>query len=158
AVVAADGQGGAFVAWQDYRLGRISIFAQHVLADGTVAPGWPAGGMALPDGAVPDPVILADGLGGAFVAAADGIFSSVHLWHVSAGGALNAQGFGEPAAAASPAGRDSARTRHAGPFDTDKYTPTVLPVLCSDGAGGAFLAWEEGGFLRTTVLVQHLLR
>ena len=155
AVVASDGQGGAFVAWQDYRSGGISIFVQRVLADGTIAPGWPAGGMAL--GAVPDPVILADGLGGVFVAAADGIFASAHVWHVSADGTLNAQSFNEPAAAVAPSGHDPSRTRGAGPFDTDKQTPTVLPVLCSDGAGGAFLAWEEGGLLITLVRVQHLL-
>lgn len=88
AVLAPDGQGGAFVAWQDYRSGGISIFAQHVRADGTVAAGWPGGGKAL--GAAVDPVILADGLGGAFVAAADG--SVVHLWHLSDAGTPNARG------------------------------------------------------------------
>src|ERR1041385_7741916 len=152
AVLAADGQGGAFVAWQDYRSGGIAIFAQHVRADGTVAPGWPAGGLAWAKGAASDPAILPDGLGGAFVAAADG--SSLHLWHLAADATLSMQSFG----AARPASADPARARRARPFDTDKVTPTVLPDLCSDGAGGAFVAWEEGGFLRTAVRVRDLLR
>src|SRR5262252_2491527 len=147
AVLATDGAGGAFVAWQDYRAGGISIFAQHLRADGTVAPGWPAGGRALSTGAASDPVILADGQGGALVAAPDGY--DVHLWHLSGDGSLDALTVGEPAAAG--------RAHRTGPLDAAKYTPTVLPVLCPDGGGGAFLAWEQGGFLRTAVLVQHLL-
>lgn len=145
AVLAADSHGGAFVAWQDYRTGGISIFIQHVLADGSVASGWPASGMALPNGGASDPVILADRAGGVFVAAADG--SAIHLWHVAAGGTLTSQGF----ATAPPSASSS------GPLEPTKVTPTTLPELCPDGAGGAFLAWERGGFLSTGILVLHLL-
>ena len=41
--LAPDGQGGVFVTVVDYRLGGFEgdIYVQHVLADGTIAPGWP---------------------------------------------------------------------------------------------------------------------
>src|SRR5262245_57928113 len=43
-VVASDGTGGAFLAWQDYRNGATSdIYAQHVLATGAVT--GPANGV-----------------------------------------------------------------------------------------------------------------
>src|SRR5205814_7379251 len=44
--VVADGAGGAIVAWDDGRSGtRTDIFAQHVLAGGTVDPSWPVDGL-----------------------------------------------------------------------------------------------------------------
>ena len=42
-VVTPDGVGGAFVAWSDLRSGTHSdIYAQHVLASGSMDPAWPA--------------------------------------------------------------------------------------------------------------------
>src|SRR5262245_51667985 len=43
-VVAADGSGGAFIAWQDYRSGRWVVYVQRLTADGVPAPNWPLGG------------------------------------------------------------------------------------------------------------------
>src|SRR4029077_13613244 len=43
--VASDGQGGAFVAWQDYRRGEYDIFAQHLSATG--APLWTYNGIPI---------------------------------------------------------------------------------------------------------------
>ena len=43
-VIAADGQGGAIVAWQD---GFVDIFAQHVLALGVLDSAFPAGGLSV---------------------------------------------------------------------------------------------------------------
>jgi len=66
--VAADGAGGAIVAWQDERTGPEDIFAQHVDAAG--APEWDSGGVAL-SLAVDDqsrPVVVSNGAGGAIVA------------------------------------------------------------------------------------------
>src|SRR5262245_25964236 len=50
--LAADGEGGAIVVWQDYRptatgASSIDIYAQRITASGGVAPGWPAGGALL---------------------------------------------------------------------------------------------------------------
>src|SRR5262249_30261771 len=43
--IAADGTGGAFVAWQDRRSGDADVFAQHVLGNGMLAAGWPHDGL-----------------------------------------------------------------------------------------------------------------
>src|SRR5438034_466837 len=40
--IVTDGAGGAIVTWQDYRSGNTDIFAQHLLANGTVDSAWPA--------------------------------------------------------------------------------------------------------------------
>src|SRR6266436_7618173 len=44
--VAPDGSGGVFVTWTDLRTGTRTIFAQHLLSDGSVAPGWAANGIS----------------------------------------------------------------------------------------------------------------
>ena len=47
AELAGDGAGGFFAVWRDERGGSADIYAQHVLANGTLSPGWPANGRAL---------------------------------------------------------------------------------------------------------------
>jgi hypothetical protein len=66
--LASDGAGGAIVAWNDYRTGA-NIYGQRVLADGTIAPGWPTNGRAISTaaGGQQFPVVLAVP-GGAIVA------------------------------------------------------------------------------------------
>jgi len=69
--LAPDGAGGLYVAWQDdravYSTTKADIYAQHLLADGSIAPGWIADGLPVCD----DPSyqagkvgVLADGAGG----------------------------------------------------------------------------------------------
>jgi hypothetical protein len=70
--LAADGLGGAFVAWEDLRYfpGTASdAFAQRVLADGSNAPGWaPMGNPAnLAPGDQSNPQVAQDGLGGVYL-------------------------------------------------------------------------------------------
>jgi hypothetical protein len=48
--LAADGTGGVVVAWTDARNGRYSIFAQHLQADATIAPGWALNGIDVSPG------------------------------------------------------------------------------------------------------------
>ncbi|MBI5711362.1 MAG: T9SS type A sorting domain-containing protein [Candidatus Eisenbacteria bacterium] len=47
--IAVDGQGGAFIVWQDYRspTGYADIYAQHVTALGSLDPLWPDSGLAV---------------------------------------------------------------------------------------------------------------
>ena len=45
--IIADGMGGAFVAWEDARSGAANVFIQHVSSSAAIAPGWPAGGLAV---------------------------------------------------------------------------------------------------------------
>jgi hypothetical protein len=42
----ADGSGGVYIVWLDARGGN-NVYAQHILANGNVAPGWPLDGLAL---------------------------------------------------------------------------------------------------------------
>ncbi|MCC6650410.1 MAG: T9SS type A sorting domain-containing protein [Candidatus Eisenbacteria bacterium] len=65
--VASDGAGGLYVAWEDQRNGNADIYAQHILANGTVA--WAAAGVPLctSSGEQTSPRIAADGRGGAVV-------------------------------------------------------------------------------------------
>ncbi|HZI38467.1 MAG TPA: hypothetical protein VFF24_09185, partial [Acidimicrobiia bacterium] len=71
---AADGLGGAVVAWEDYTNPTASdIFAQRITAEGVIPPGWPPNG--LPVCTAPNYQIYSDlapdGAGGAFVTWAD---------------------------------------------------------------------------------------
>jgi hypothetical protein len=75
-VLVGDGSGGAIIAWSDDRLaGSTSIYAQRLLANGSVAAGWPAEGLAvfaLPGHSAGGfPEIISDGSGGAIVTWAD---------------------------------------------------------------------------------------
>ena len=75
--MAPDGQGGALVVWYDHRnveLGTSQdVYAQRLLADGSIAAGWPVNGT--PVTRAPDyqfrPFIAPDGAGGAYVAWSD---------------------------------------------------------------------------------------
>jgi len=135
-VIAPDGAGGAFIAWQDYRSGA-TIYGQHLTAGGVPAPGWPDRGLALSTDGEADPVIIPDGRGGAFVAASTG--RSIHAYHLSAAGTIT------PSLAGA-----------IGVASAEKVQPTVLPMLIPDGDGGAFMAWESGHWLHSNVAVEHI--
>ena len=81
-LIAPDGAGGAYVAWddeRDYSTRNTDIYAQHLTANGTVAAGWPENGLSVcidpagqfPWGLVPDDsggvvVVWGDSRGGIF--------------------------------------------------------------------------------------------
>ena len=93
AVIAPDGTGGAFVAWVDERdLTGGDVYAQHLTAGGSVAPGWPADGLGicvLPQG-VGGPRIMPDGAGGFVVVWGDARRGVVDVYaqHLLADGSL----------------------------------------------------------------------
>src|SRR5262245_47349513 len=63
-----DGMGGAYVAFEDNRAGH-DIYLQRVAANGSIAPGWSATGLAVCT-AVNDqlfPVAISDGAGGVYI-------------------------------------------------------------------------------------------
>src|SRR5215471_676218 len=75
--IAPDGTGGAIIAWHDFRLPRVNVFAMHVLASGERDVLWPVDGRALLNdpaalanaaGGQVSPAIVSDGAGGAIVA------------------------------------------------------------------------------------------
>ena len=63
-----DGAGGMIVTWLDARPDAPGVYAQRLLGDGTIAPGWPADGVlcsGLSTGGTPFPV--PDAAGGVLV-------------------------------------------------------------------------------------------
>ena len=125
----ADGTGGAIVVWQDERNGVDSdVYAQHVLASGTVDPGWPIDGLVV--SAARDnqyfAVTVPDGSGGAIVAWQDDrdeTHSHVFAQRILASGSVDP----------------------AWPVDGVAVCPVagdqLMPAIAPDGAGGAIVAW-----------------
>lgn len=155
-VIASDGAGGAIVAWNDKRAFPFNIDAQHVLASGEVDPAWPVNGRALlsdalvqtivPQG-VEFPAIVSDGAGGAIVTWPDGrsTLSGIDIYahHILASGALD-RSWPANGTTVCSAGDDQAS-----------------PVILSDGAGGAFIAWTDDRNVATgnevDIFAQHVL-
>jgi len=64
--IIADGAGGTYLAWQDYRSRRLGqVILQHLAVDGSPASGWPARGLAIDEGRGDNlsPVAARDSLG-----------------------------------------------------------------------------------------------
>lgn len=125
-----DGAGGFFAFWVDTRGVDPDIYAQHILADGSVAPGWPTAGLpvgASTVGFAGFPVPLADGAGGAFVAWEEnrGGNTDIYASAVSGDGSIQP---GWPV--------DGLRISLQGPVDQE-------PALADDGAGGFIVAWTD---------------
>ncbi len=118
-----DGAGGIFVAWTHKDIAEV-VLLQHVLADGTIAPGWPANGLALttPSSGQIDIAIVPDGAGGALVAWEDDRNGNFDIFaqRVSAGGVRLWGNAVQVSTASNEEGQ---------------------PVLAGDGAQGMFVAW-----------------
>ena len=92
--IVADGAGGAFIAWQDYRKGsEYDIYVQHLDASGVMVPGgrWIANGLGICTATNSQfyPTLAADGTGGAFIAWQDfrtGTDNHIFAQRVSGGG------------------------------------------------------------------------
>lgn len=130
--VTGDGLGGAIVVWQDARAGgsNFDIYAQRLLASGTVDPNWPVDGRVLSaaTGAQVNPQIVSDGSGGAIVAWQDvrgGVTSDIYAQHVLASGLLDPAWNPNGQPVCSAAGNQRSVS------------------LVSDGAGGAIVAWQD---------------
>src|SRR5207244_605885 len=93
ATMVSDGGAGAIVAWEDDRNGpKSDIYAQHVLASGSVDPAWPVNGQALcAAGPGFSLHIVADGDGGAIVTWVDQRIGSndIYAQHVFGSGVVN---------------------------------------------------------------------
>ncbi len=132
--ILADGQGGSVVAW--YGGSGSDIFAQRLLADGSIAPGWPTAGPLTACGAVglqEQPVLVSDLAGGALFFwqdARNGSNYDIYGQHIdAAGGVFGAGSSNWVADGISIAGA-------AG----NQYVPAAV----SDGAGGAIVVWQDG--------------
>jgi hypothetical protein len=141
-----DGAGGAYVTWNSDRNGDADVYAQHLTGTGAVAPGWSATGLAvcvLPETQGPESIVP-DRQGGVFVTWIDYRNSAtspdVFAQRITAAGAI-APGWplnGAPVTRAPRSQRFS--------------------VAAPDGAGGVFVAWQDGrrGRDTTDVYAQYL--
>jgi len=125
----ADGAGGAFIVWSDKRADDGDIYCQHLLPDGSLAPGWPENGIALCSalGLQSRPAIAPDGAGGLLACWEDarGGEADVYAQRVSGDGART-PGWPEQGLAVCVA-------------PGDQRGPRLIP----DGGAGAIIAWED---------------
>jgi hypothetical protein len=138
--IVADGAGGAIILWSDARGGGpLVTYAQRVNASGT--PLWSPNGIAVCRGfgGQMNLSAVADGAGGAIVAWQDGRGGAgfdIYAQRIDGTGALRwaSEGVALCTAAAIQAN----------------------PVVASDGAGGAIVAWEDSRGLPTNVYAQRV--
>jgi hypothetical protein len=143
---ASDGHGGMVCVWQDSR-DHVTThpYAQHLLANGTIAPGWPANGIQVcaAAGAQTFPSVDSDGAGGAFVSWEDlrnGPTTDVYTHHVRLNGTLD------------PAWPVDGRATTLAPGNQTR------PRVLGDPAGGAYVAWIDARAGSVPALyAQHLL-
>lgn len=133
-----DGLGGAIATWVDNRSGTVTdIFAQRVSAGGAVA--WLANGLPVAffiAGEQSEPVIAADGVGGAIIAWEDNRVAATEIY----------------ATRLNPAG-----TITWGPNPICTAGDLQLnPAILSDGVGGAIIAWEDHRDLLWDVYAQRV--
>ena len=155
-VVAADGVGGVFLAWEDVRAGddiwdntKHEIYAAHILANGDRDPAWPEYWLQLSSaetGYHQIPQIMPDGAGGAYVT----------WFRTEPGGG----GVGEAEARVV---RIAVEGTFAQGWSLDgvtlydvETTSAAHPRLAGDGGNGAFVAWVTSVFFDSIPTVQRV--
>lgn len=135
--VVVDGIGGAFVSWVDQRDYGSGVppglsndcYLQHVMSNGAISPGWPADGLVIATGIWDQfPWRMApDGVGGVLIVFGDTRvdFGDLYLQRITAAGAV------------APGWPDGGVPLGVGPGEQ------FAPELAGDGAGGAFVSWQD---------------
>ena len=151
----ADGAGGVYVAWADERNSTSTgtdIYLQRLTAEGQPASGWPEGGVpiCLAPRNQARVVIAPDGMGGTLLAWEDSRDASESQFDIYAQRILPT---GEIAPGWIPDGVPVCRNA--------EYQ--YYPEICTDGAGGAFVAWRDfrdylelGSEFPVGIYIQHL--
>ncbi len=126
-VIQSDGAGGAFVTWSDFRNGTdYDLYGQHLNGSGSTL--WAANGMAICGGAQTSTLqtMASDEAGGAIVTWIDdrnGLGWDIYAQRVDAAG--------------------TAQWTSGGAAISQAIDDQFAPVVASDGAGGAIIAWED---------------
>ena len=139
-VIAADGSGGAVLAWVDARAGAGAndVYTQKINALGVVQWARNGGAVCTATGAAIEPQIISDGGGGAIVAWEDqraGTASDVYARRVLVGGT-------------------AAWTADGTLICNATGTQTSVRI-CTDNANGAILVWADGRVTGTDIYVQR---
>ncbi|HTM58047.1 MAG TPA: hypothetical protein VL123_06500 [Candidatus Udaeobacter sp.] len=137
--ITSDGAGGAIVVWSDLRNGsNYDIYVQRVNSGGT--PQWTANGVAICTAANNQdyPTIVPDGSGGAIMTWEDlrGGSYDVYAQRVNAAGTILWLGDGNAISTAA--------------------NGQSLPVITSDGAGGAIIAWQDNRVSLSDIYAQRV--
>ena len=128
----SDGSGGVIIVWEDNRSGDGNdIYAQHVMSNGQVAPGWLLNGLPVISylGSQEEIAVDTDGSGGAIVVWTDTRFSAnknIYAQRITPQGTLLWNTTGQAICT----------------YNYDQFDPE----LCSDGQGGAFIVWLDTRF------------
>jgi hypothetical protein len=128
-IIISDGAGGSIVTWYDFRTGNADIYVQRLDAFGN--PLWAANGVVLCNLASDqrNPRLVSDGAGGAIVTWEDGrngVDNDVYAQRVNAAGVPQWTANGVPLCTAA-----------------DGFYVSLAPMIASDGAGGAIVAWRD---------------
>jgi len=137
--IASDGAGGAIITWFDLRAGNWDVYAQRMASNGTAQ--WSADGVgvSVATGDQRDPTIISDGAGGAIITWGDGrngINSDVYAQRVSPTGS-------------------GMWTSNGVALSTATGDQTI-PVLVSDGSGGAIVTWPDNRVGPSDVYAQRV--
>ncbi|MFX1449990.1 MAG: hypothetical protein ACFFCM_04045 [Promethearchaeota archaeon] len=124
-----DGAGGAIITWQDKRDGPAvdDIYAQRINSSGDIY--WTSNGIAIctADNQQFTPKLCSDGAGGAIITWQDerdgSTVDDIYAQRINSSGDINWTGNGTAICTA----------------ENQQFTPQ----LCSDGAGGAVITWED---------------
>ena len=139
-----DGLGGVTVYWTDQRnsaTNQLDVYAQHVRADGTLDPAWPAGGLAVAATTEFEwnPVAVTDSAGGTFVGWDVDLSLTGRLKHVLATGVID------------PLWPAGGLILEGSGGDLLQITPEP------DGHGGVFAAYDYFGSGPSAVHLRHVL-
>lgn len=137
--ICSDGAGGAIIVWMDFRSGTADVYARRVDRSGT--PLWTVDGVAVctATGAQGWPVVCSDHSGGAIVAWQDNRSGNydIYVQRISASGTMLWAANGVALCTAAEAQSN--------------------PVICSDGGGGAVVAWEDSRIVGDdNIYVRHV--
>jgi hypothetical protein len=125
--IVSDGDGGAIVAWHDFRDASFDVYAQRVDASGAVQ--WTANGVALCTAAMEQTnvALVADGTGGA-----------IAVWEDRRNGFSNPDVFAQRIDASGVV-----QWTANGVALCTAANVQCLPTIASDGAAGAIATWED---------------
>jgi len=143
----SDGSGGAIIVWQDGRLGDdgLDLYAQRIASDGTIA--WQIDGIPVcshPSGLTDPPMAFSH------VTTSDGSGGMIVAWRDTRNDPINGNTeiYAQKVSSAGATGWTPNGVQLLG-FSTLKWS-TRTPVIASDGAGGAVVAWQDARTSATT--------
>jgi len=136
--IASDGDGGAIIAWRDFRAAAARVYAQRVDKNGNIPAGWTANGNSICINGFDcsGPSIASDGSGGALIA-----------WALS--GFIFAQRVDTNGSVHSGWTTNGIKICSGGSSQGD-------PVVTNDGAGGAIIAFYDGRGSDSDMYAQRL--